>query len=53
MVYQRGRCCVAVIITRRDHAKIEEGNLIQRLMPRDNLVTDPAGRNDDDDEIPF
>lgn len=51
MVYQRGRMCVAVIETPKSKAKIAEGNLIERLRPRDNLVANPAG--EDADPVPF
>lgn len=53
MVYQRGRCCVAVVITTKGHAKVKEGYLIMNLRPRDNLVTDPAGEREEHDDVPF
>jgi hypothetical protein len=46
MTYRRGRVTVAVKITARGAHLAEEGRLIERLSPRDNLVEHPDGSED-------
>jgi hypothetical protein len=47
LVYSRGRCEVAAYTVACGEELVEETNLIERLQPRDNLVTRPDGELED------
>lgn len=48
MTYDRSDCEVGIKITSCGEHLEEEGRLIQRLRPRDNITQDPAG-----EDVPF
>ncbi len=47
LTYSRSHCEVAVHLTSCGDQLDEEGRLIRKLKPRDNLVTDPGGELED------
>jgi hypothetical protein len=51
VTYRRASCTVAVRILSPERAVAEEGRLIARLRPRDNLTGQPA--ESDEDAVPF
>ena len=51
VTYRRARCTVAVRVLPPERAVAEEGRLIARLRPRDNLTGQPA--ESDEDAVPF
>jgi hypothetical protein len=52
LTYDRERVTAAVRVLPAERALAEEGRLIERLRPRDNLIGQPDG-GDDDEIIPF
>ncbi len=55
LVYDRARCDVAIWVTTEERRLEKEGQLIEQLRPRDNLVEHPEGPTDEGEleEAPF